>query len=83
MQHDEQLLKLYQKWGVKPPAHFPHGTEEEIRANLKPLKAHKWYMEGNVLVAETDQGILKQSIPTNYICKGIDEQGLPILEKLL
>lgn len=81
--HDEALLKLYKRWGVEPPAHFPHGSEEEIRQNLKPVKASSWYMEGNILVAETDQGILKQAIPTDYICKGIDTNGLPILEKLL
>ena len=80
--HNEQELKQYDRWGVRRPEHIPHGTAEDIRANLKRLETTNWRLEGNKLIADTDQGPLVQFIPTNYVCRGTDEQGLPILDKL-
>lgn len=68
------------KWNVPLPTAETHGTQDDIRANLKPLKAQSWRMEGNKLIGQTDMGELVQSIPTDYICLGIDNRGLPILK---
>lgn len=70
------------KLGATPPSAQAHGTEEDVANNLKPLKPHSWTLEGNKLIGQTDQGRLVQFIPTNYICKGSDDKGLPILEKI-
>lgn len=79
---DEKRLRQFDKWGAPRPSHDPHGTPEEIRANLQPAVASSWHLEGNLLVAYTQHGIIKQTIPTNYICLGMDDKGLPILKKL-
>lgn len=67
---------------MTPPATYPHGTEEDIRNNLRQLKPDSWRMEGNKLIGMTDMGDLVQYLPTDYICKGTDDNGLPILEKI-
>lgn len=79
---DKNIEEMFQRWGKEPPAHFPHGTTDEIRANLKQAKCTNWRMEGNKLMADTDFGPLVQIIPTNYICHGTDDKGMPILVKL-
>jgi len=66
-----------------PPTTTPHGTDNEIRKNLTPLKATNWRMEGNQLIADTDYGRLVQRISTDVICKGTDKYGLPILEPVV
>lgn len=71
------------KWDVPLPTAEVHGTEEDIRANLKPIKAHSWRQEGNRLIAQTDMGELSQTIPIDYICHGTDAKGLPILRKIV
>lgn len=68
--------------GRERPSHEAHGTPEDIRGSLKRAHAYSWHMEGNELVADTDLGPLRQMIPTDYICLGSDEQGLPILKKI-
>ena len=68
---------------LTPPIVSPHGTDEDIRSNLKPLKTWNWRQEGNLLTADTDHGILTQAIPTNVICTGTDANGLPILKKIV
>jgi hypothetical protein len=80
--HDEKELRQFDRWGKERPSHEPHGTAEEIRANLKQAVASSWRMEGNQLIAETQYGPLVQSVPTDVICRGMDDQGLPILVKL-
>lgn len=79
---DKNIEEMFSRWGKDAPAHYPHGTPDEIRANLKPVNPRNWRLEGNELIADTDFGRLVQFIPTNYICKGTDEDGLPILVKL-
>ncbi len=78
-----QELEQYVSWGVPPPTTEAHGTAETIRGNLKPLKTRNWRMKGNMLIADTDEGELAQTIPTDYICTGTDENGLPILKKVV
>jgi hypothetical protein len=77
-----EQINQFKEWKVPLPTREPHGTEEDIRANLKPLTPSKWRLEGNKLIAETDMGELVNYIPTDYIMKGVDEQGLPILKKI-
>lgn len=79
---DEKVLKEFQKWGKTPPSHDPHGTPEDIRANLRKLLPTKWTLEGNRLMGMTEAGPYCQFIPTDYILKGTDKKGLPILEKI-
>lgn len=71
------------KLGAAPPIFNVHGTDDDIRSKLKPLKATSWRSEGNKLIGTTEMGEIVQFIPTDYICKGIDEEGLPILEKIV
>ena len=80
--YEEKELRQFDRWGVARPSHDPHGTIEEIRANLKRANTSNWRLEGNVLYADSDFGPLVQTIPTDYICKGTDDQGLPILVKI-
>jgi hypothetical protein len=83
MYFSEKELAVYAKLGIDPPEHFEHGTEEEIRANLKPLKAIQWTLEGNKLIAHTSMGTYVNFIPTNKICHGMDSNGLPILKDVV
>lgn len=71
------------KLDVALPTADEHGTDEEIRENLKPLMPYSWHLEGNKLVGMTDTGPFAQMIDPAYICKGIDNEGLPILEKVV
>lgn len=70
----------YARWGVEPAAVHEHGQFDE--SLLVPFEATKWWMVGNVLHAEGNHGHLAHTIPTDYICKGMDENGLPILVKI-
>lgn len=81
--HDENELKQFDKWGKPRPSHEPHGTAEDIRANLKRLDCSGWRLEGNLLKCDTDMGELCQTIDPSYILLGVDESGLPIFRKLV
>lgn len=80
---DEKIKKQFEEWGKTPPTHEPHGTEEDIKKNLQTLYPNSWSLEGNLLRGQTAMGELVQTIPPNYILKGTDERGLPILEKIV
>jgi hypothetical protein len=82
MNPNSKEYKEFEKWQVKQPDHQPHGTDEDIRANLKRVKPRNWRMEGNELIADTDLGKLVQRIPVDYILTGEDASGLPVLEKI-
>jgi len=71
-------LQNFKNWGVPLPQREAHGTDEDIRKNLKPLMPRNWRQEGNRLIADTDMGVLSQPIPTNKILTGTDDKGLPI-----
>lgn len=73
----------YERWGVEGPTSQAHGIkDEEILEKMIPMEASEWWMEGNMLKAKTNHGILAQRIPTNYICTGTTSDGLPILKKI-
>lgn len=74
-------------WFVKhdltPPSTTSHGVEADIMKNISQMKVKSWRLEGNKLIGEADAGRVMQTIPTDYICKGTDKNGLPILEKIV
>lgn len=84
--HDEKELKWFDRMGKNRPTHEEHGVvdtwENPLSEQLPRLKTRNWRLEGNTLIADTDQGPLVQTIPTNYICKGTDDKGMPILVKI-
>lgn len=71
------------KLGAAPPVAIPHGTDEDIRDKLTPLKPNSWKLEGNKLTGMTEMGLLVQMIPTDYILTGTDEKGLPVFKKVI
>lgn len=75
-------LESFKGWGVPLPSRESHGTDEDVRANLKPLKTNNWRMQGNWLIADTEFGELSQRIDPAYILTGTDEKGLPIFKNL-
>lgn len=81
MNHRDWQNAQYKKWGVELPEHIEHGTEEDIKKKLKPLKMKNWRMEGNKLICDTPKGKLVNFLPTNVICVG-EENGLPKLQKI-
>lgn len=81
MLNDKQDKDLA-KWGQAPAKHLPHGTDQEIRDQLVPMKITKWRQEGNKLIGESDVGRVVNPIPTNMMLKGTDDKGMPILVKL-
>ena len=83
MDEAERIQAFYRKHGKEPPKHFEHGSEEDIKANMVPLKPKEWRMEGNLLIAETEHGVHAQTIPTDYILAGTDNDGLPIFRKVV
>lgn len=74
--------KQYKTWGVPPPTSQPHGTPDEIKANLEQVRPTKWRMEGNKLIGESEYGEVVQFLPTNIVCDGSDKEGLPILREI-
>lgn len=73
----------YDRWGVEPPTHEEHGIrDEDILSSLVPTSATRWWMEGNMLKAETNHGVLAQRIPPEYICMGTDKDMMPIFKKV-
>ena len=80
--YSEQELAQFNKMGVTPPTHTPHLTDEQIAEHSKKLLPRQWKLEGNQLKGQTDMGELVLHISTDYILKGTDEDGMPILEKV-
>jgi hypothetical protein len=80
--HSEGYLNWFDKHGKARPWHG-EWNEDEIEKNMKKLKPNTWKLEGNKLSGETELGMLVNYIPTDYILKGTDENGLPILEKVV
>lgn len=81
MLNDKQDKDLA-KWGQDPAKHFAHGTDEDIRKQLTPMKITKWTQEGNKLIGESEMGKIVNPIPTNMQLSGTDKNGMPILVKL-
>lgn len=84
---DEKELKWFDKVKKSRPSHEEHGVadtfENPLSEQLIDGKPRNWRMEGNELICDTDFGPLRQRIPTDYICKGTDKKGLPILVKVV
>lgn len=74
---------FYRKLDVPLPTADAHGTEEEIRKNMKQLLPNEWRLEGNRLIGQTEMGPLVQHIPTDYILEGTDEKGLPKFKRVV
>lgn len=84
MQPNSQENKFYDKLGIEPPTSINHGvTDQNMREKLLPANPRDWRLEGNMLYCMTDHGPLAQTIPTNYIMRGLDENNLPILVKVV
>lgn len=83
MDEAERIAAFYRKHGKEPPKHFEHGTEDDIKANMKLLKPSSWRLEGNKLIGETEMGPLVQTIPTDYIMTGVGDDGLPQFAKVV
>jgi hypothetical protein len=83
MQPSNPEDKQYEKWGVAPPARQPHGSDDDIAKHLQPTK-HKWHQEGPVLICTSCPfPHATEPIFKDYILQGTDDQGLPMLKKLL
>lgn len=78
---DERELSQYDRWGVDRPTHEEHG--EVKPEDFVPFEATKWWMEGNVLKAEGNHGIVANFLPTDVICVGTDKDNKPILRKVV
>jgi hypothetical protein len=75
--------KIYEEWGVTPPDRQPHGTETDIQYQmLRPITHGKWTQKGNTIVCGLCPMPHSATIPVDFILKGTDDKGLPILEKL-
>ena len=73
---------VFRKLGVPLPTATTHGTEDEIKEQMSKYKPTSWELQGNQLIGHTEMGKVVQTIPTDYICHGIDKKGLPILKKV-
>jgi len=82
--HSEAYLSWFDKHGHARPEHAEHGSADDISKNLKSVNARNWRMRGaGLLVADTDMGELVQMIPTDYVCHGTDDEGHPVLAKVV
>ena len=77
---DEKELKQYDRWGVQRPTHDEHGEFDPSK--LVPFEATEWWLEGDLLFARGNHGVVANRIGTDYVCEGTDDKGLPILRKI-
>ena len=83
MRQEDRIKRFYEKNGVELPTSQSHElTPDDIKDRVKPINPKNWRLEGNVLIADTDMGPLKQTIPTDYILEGVDSRGLPIFKRI-
>lgn len=73
----------FEKWGKLPPTVEGHGTDQDIRENMKVALPTQWRLEGNQLIGQTELGKIVQTIPTDYILHGTTDDGLPDLRKVV
>lgn len=83
----ESVLKWFDYHGLQRPAHLPHGIKDTaanpLSEQLPRLTCRNWRLEGDVLSCDTEAGPMVQRLPsTDYICKGTDADGMPILTKV-
>ncbi len=81
--YNEKELRFFDALGIRRPDHISHSVNQDtISSALKQLRPHTWRLEGNQLRGMTDMGELVQTIPTDYILTGTDDNGLPIFKKV-
>lgn len=84
---DEKQLRFYDDHRVARPSHEEHGLadthENPLSEQLPRGNPRNWRMEGNLLICDTDFGVMSQAIDPSYICHGTDDAGLPILRRVL
>ena len=80
---NNSLNSFYEKHGKTPPSQEIHGSIEDIRKYQKPMEISNWRMQGNQLMGDTGFGKVVNNIPTDYIMVGVDNDGKPILEKIV
>lgn len=78
-----EQIEQFRNWGVPLPTRQAHGSDAEIRSNLRQLRPTQWRMAGNRLIGQTEFGELSCFVPTNVILTGTDEDGLPIFKKIV
>ena len=83
MDEAERIQAFYKKHGKAPPKHFEHGTEQEIRENMVRLRPGSWRLEGNQLIGQTELGTLVQTVPSDVILVGTDDDGLPMFKRVI
>lgn len=83
MDEAERIQAFYRKHGKAPPKHFEHGTEQEIRENMVRLRPGSWRLEGNQLIGQTELGTLRQTVPSDVILVGTDDDGLPMFKRVI
>ena len=85
--YDDKELKWFDRMKVKRPAHFEHGLEDTaenpLSKQLVKLRTWDWKRDGNYITCMTDQGKLTQYLDPSYIVLGTDDDGMPILKKLV
>lgn len=74
---------FFRKLDVPLPEAHPHGSDDEIRANMNRLLPNSWKLEGDQLKGMTSMGELVQKIPTDYILTGVDKNGMPTFKKVI
>lgn len=79
---DTKTIAWFEENGLTPPSRAEHGTEADVRSQMQPLKMWDWRLEGNQLHCQTDMGPFMQTIPTNLVLTGMNENNLPILVKV-
>ncbi len=73
----------YKLIGKPGPTREQHGSEASVSENLVPLKLTNWRLEGNMLMADSSLGTYGHRIPSDLIMTGLNEDGLPILRKVV
>ena len=79
-------LAWMQKHGQALPYHAPHSEDSEenpLSKKLTRLKITNWTLEGNLLKGETEMGPFVQTISTDLILDGVDENNLPRFKKVV
>lgn len=77
----------YERHGVAPPEHIPHGlTDEQLEqkfAEIREATVHGgWKQKGNYIWCTKCPNQHGDTISVDYLLQGTDKKGLPILTKL-
>lgn len=83
---DKKPFNWYEHHGLKPPEHIPFMTEEEMERKFAEIRANTkhggWKQQGNFIWCTKCPNQHGDSIPVEYLLKGTDAAGLPILTKI-